>query len=114
MIKSDCNFVVLAMSYGDYLFQKYYILCQYIIMESNYIQYCTFTNVNVFEGAVVVTGEGGGGGNFHYKGIYRRGLEGVYFSGVQVYEWVSFSHQKHYEWGIFFTQKVYEWVKYKK
>ena len=22
-------------------------------------------------------------------------LEGVYFSGLQVYEWVSFSHQKY-------------------
>ena len=36
-------------------------------------------------------------------------LDGVYFSGLQVYESVSFSHQK-YQWG--FTKKVYEWVKF--
>ena len=34
------------------------------------------------------------GGNFHYKGIIQMcGWNGVYFSGLQVYEWVSFSLQ---------------------
>ena len=57
-------------------------------------------------------------------------LEGVYFSGLQVYEWVSFSHQEYmngylfhpksiwmgniwkivYEWGQFSIWEVYEWV----
>ena len=36
------------------------------------------------------------------------GWNGVYFSGLPVYEWVSFLHRKVYQWGIFFTQKVYE------
>ena len=48
-------------------------------------------------------------------------LEGVCFSGLQVYEWVSFSHQKYIN-GLFFHPKsiwmgiiskiVYEWVQF--
>ena len=33
-------------------------------------------------------------------------LEGVYFSGLQVYDWVSFSHQKYIN-GVSFSPKKY-------
>ena len=49
----------------------------------------------------------GGGGNFHYKGIYRCAAgNGVYFSGLPVYEWVSFLHQKYIN-GVSFSPKKY-------
>ena len=40
------------------------------------------------------------------------GWNGVYFSGLRVYEWGIIFASKVYQWGIFFTQKVYQWVKY--
>ena len=56
---------------------------------------------------------GGGGVNFHYKDIYTDvRLDWVYFSGLQVHEWVSFSLHKSI--GYLFHPKVYEWVKFEK
>ena len=40
------------------------------------------------------------------------GWNGVYFSGLRVYEWGIIFASKVYQLGIFFTQKVYQWVKY--
>ena len=43
------------------------------------------------------------------------GWNGIYFSGLQVYEWVYFSLQKYINGvSVIFTQKVYEWVKCEK
>ena len=48
---------------------------------------------------------GGGGLTSIIKVYADMRLDGIYFSDLQVYEWVYFSLQKVYQWGIFFTQK---------
>ena len=47
-----------------------------------------------------------GGGNFHYKGIYRRAAgRGIIFRPRSIKMGIIFT-SKVYQWGIFFTQKV--------
>ena len=54
------------------------------------------------------------GGNFHYKGIYRRAAgRGILFRPQCIGMGIIFT-SKVYQGGIFFTQKVYEWVKFEK
>ena len=49
----------------------------------------------------------GGGGLTSIIKVYTDvRLEGVYFSGLQAYEWVSFSHQKNIN-GVSFSPKKY-------
>ena len=55
---------------------------------------------------------GGGGFNFHHKGIYRCAAgRGILYRPPSIWMGIIFT-SKVYEWGIFFTQKVYEWVKF--
>ena len=49
---------------------------------------------------------GGGGLTSIIKVYTDMRLEGVYFSGLKVYEWISFSHQKYIN-GISFLPKKY-------
>ena len=61
------------------------------------------------------TERGGGGVNFHYKGIYRCAAgRGILFRLQSIWMHGYHFHIKSIKWGIFFTQKVYEWVKFEK
>ena len=70
---------------------------------------------------IIDTSRGGGGVLTSIIKVYTDvRLDEVYFSGLQVYEWVYFSLQKYID-GVslslqkyIFTQKVYEWVQFEK
>ena len=103
--------ILSSFDYSIYIFTLYIICNSISSINTLILLICIFFNFHHFLSNVF---KGGGGGTSIIKVYHMQmcGWNGVYFSGLRVYEWGIIFASKVYQWGIFFTQKVYQWVKY--